>query len=66
VAAVAGAAAIVVTAATAGKFPHLSLSCSLTSGALLLRPESFVLERQLPHKIHSPAEFVLANPRPCV
>jgi hypothetical protein len=35
-------AATVVTAATAGKIPHLSLTRSLTSGALFLRPKSFV------------------------
>jgi hypothetical protein len=59
-------AATVVTAATAGKIPHLSLIRSLTSGALFLRPKSFAFEPRLRCKIHSPSEFVLANPWPYV
>src|SRR5579859_90320 len=59
-------AATVVTAATAGKIPHVSLIRSLTSGALLLRPKSFAFQHQPACKIHSPWEFVLANPWPSV
>jgi hypothetical protein len=59
-------AATVGTAATAGKIPHLSLNSSLTSGALLLRPKSFAFQPRLRSKIHSPSEFVLANPWPSV
>jgi hypothetical protein len=59
-------AATVVTAATAGKIPHLSLTRSLTSSALFLRPKYFVFGPRLARKIHSPREFVLANPRPSV
>jgi len=59
-------AATVVTAATAGKIPHLSLIRSLTSGALFLRPKSFAFLPRLRSKIHSPSEFVLANPWPSV
>src|SRR5579859_8304542 len=66
VVAAADAAATVVTAATAGKIPHVSLIRSLTSGALLLRPKSFAFQHQPACKIHSPWEFVLANPWPSV
>jgi acetylornithine deacetylase/succinyl-diaminopimelate desuccinylase-like protein len=55
-------AATVVTAATAGKTPHLSSIRSLTSGALFLRPKSFAFGPASTRKIHSPPEFVLANP----
>jgi hypothetical protein len=42
------------------------LSRSLTSGALVLRPKSFVFDPRFARKIHSPSEFVLANPWPSV
>jgi hypothetical protein len=62
-------AATVATAATAGKFtasPLFVIEPFFDFGCTGFAPEVFAFEPHPAHKIHSPAEFLLANPLPSV